>query len=118
MTQFGELSPRGTAWSLRISETDRKLHIIRHYAGEHWKSEADTLKEGWVAKEGWFAFVENGERVWAYDGDKDFFLLVEVGSNKGVAIRGPCDLACPVPEEVLSKLSPAARQLVESHGQR
>src|SRR5215472_2143686 len=74
MTQFGELSPSGTSWTVRISATDRKLHIIRHYAGEHWKSEADTLKEGWVAKEGWFAFVENGERVWAYDGDKDFFL--------------------------------------------
>lgn len=110
MTAFGEFTPAGSHWTVRILSEDRKLHVIRNSG----HATSDTIPEGWKAGKGWFAYVENDERVWAYDGDKNLFLLVQLG-DLGEAIHGACDLPCPVPDEVLARLTADERQLIKEH---
>jgi hypothetical protein len=109
MTEFGEFTPVGSHWTVRISSGDRQVHIIRHW--EHGITE-DT-QQGWKAGQGWFVYVENDERVWAYDGDQNLFLLVRLG-DLGTAVHGLCDLQCAVPDEVLVRFSPAAKRIMKS----
>lgn len=115
MTQFGEMSFRGTPFTLRISEADRNIHIIQHLD----VGTSDGSQKGWKAKQGWFAFVENDKRIWCYDGETDLFLYMIMPDEKdGAGVYGPRGFPCPVPNEVLSRLSPAARQKVDSHGKQ
>lgn len=115
MTQFGEMSVRGTPWTLRISEADRNIHILRHLGA----GTGDSSLKGWKAKQGWFAFVENDKRVWCYDGETFLFLYIVMPDEQGGAgVYGPSAFPCPVPNEVLARLSPAARKIVDSHGKQ
>jgi hypothetical protein len=109
MTQFGEFSPLGSHWTVRVSNADQGIHIIRQY--DHGTS--DTISKGWKAGNGWFVYVQNDERVWFYDGDQKLLLLREVG-NVGGAVHGPCDFPCPVPDDVISRLTLAARKAIKS----
>lgn len=112
MTQFGEMSVRGTHWTLRISESDRELHIIRHIG----PGTGDSSVGGWKAKQGWFAFVENDKRVWGYDGETGLFALIVMPDDQGgTGVYGPGNFPCPVPNEVLARLSPDARQAIQDH---
>ena len=108
MTQFGEFSPRGTHWTVKVSSTDRIIHIFRHY--DHGTTDTDS--NDWKANQGWFVYAENDERIWFYDGDQKVFLLLQLG-NLGDAVRGPCDFPCPVPEDVLTKLPNTVRRAIK-----
>lgn len=115
LAQFGELSVRGTPWTVRVSEIDRKIHIIRNLT----PGTCDMSPKSWEAKQGWFAFVENDKRVWAYDGVTDLFLdIIMPDEQGGAGVYGPSAFPCPVPNEVLARLSPAARKIVDSHGKQ
>jgi serine/threonine protein kinase len=104
MTRFGEFKPAGSLWSVRVSAEDRKLHISRKMAvGSTGMSPSE-----WRAKDGWFVFIENEDRAWAYDGDSNL-VLVE-NSAKGNTVYGPSNFPCPVPEPVFSRLNAAAKK--------
>ena len=109
MTQFGEFSPIGSPWTVRVSDSDRRLNIARHTAfGSTGVSPSD-----WKAQPGWFAFVENDQRAWAYDGDRNLFLLRFTGD--GTVSYGPSVFPCPVPDVVFSRLSEATRRAIKRH---
>ena len=57
------------------------------------------------------SFVENDARVWAYDGDRNLWML-EV-TRAGRATHGPTRFPCRVPTEVLERLSVPARQALK-----
>ena len=111
VTEFGEFSPAGTQWTVRVSKADRKLQLIR---SDHFSVSFSP----WEPKRRWFAFIENDERVWTYDGGNDLKLdtIRRTGETVHSVSYDSCGgFPCPVPNEVLSRLSPAARQIVENH---
>jgi len=71
MTTFGQFSPTGSSWTVRVSDSDGKIHISR--PTQFGSTGISPSK--WKAELGWFAFVENEERVWAYDGHGYLYLL-------------------------------------------
>src|SRR6266404_5527487 len=63
-------------WRVDISD-DAALHVSRLS-----KSGKTTISPGdWRAGEGAFVFIENDERVWAYDGQHNLFLLTSTGNT-------------------------------------
>lgn len=109
ITKFGQFSPTGSPWVVKASADDRKLMITRRYAFGHTDVSQNVLK----AEDGWFAFIENDERVWVYYGGEDLYLLVALGTE-GTAFYGTRHFPCPVPDEVLARISPAVRQAIKS----
>jgi hypothetical protein len=117
MTTFGEFSPAGSPWTVRVSDKDRKLQISYHYQADASSSGTSTVSSSdWRAQPGWFVFVENNERAWAYDGDRNLFLQVSIVSKLGPkgTSYGPSHFPCPVPSEVLTRLTPEARKGIKS----
>ena len=110
MTQFGTFSPPNSVWTIQVSDTNRKLQMSRRTAF----GAVGVSPSEWRAKSGWFAFVENDRRAWAYDGDRDLFLLL-VRSDKSTVSFGPYGFPCPVPDPVFKRLSPAARGAIKVH---
>ena len=109
MTEFGEVSFTGTPWTVCVSETNRTFQISYRYdsgtngaACINFASPAD-----WRAKPGWFIFVENNERVWAYDGGSNLFLQSAIPYRLGpkCASYGPSYFPYAVPGEVFGRLS-------------
>ena len=109
MKQFGEASFSGTPWTVQVSETNRTFQISYRYdsgtngaACINFASPAD-----WRAKPGWFIFVENNERVWAYDGGSNLFLQSAIPYKLGprCASYGPSYFPYAVPGEVFGRLS-------------
>ena len=109
MNQFGEASFSGTPWTVQVSETNRTFQISYRYdsgtngvACINFASPAD-----WRAKPGWFIFVENNERVWAYDGGSNLFLQSAIPYKLGprCASYGPSYFPYAVPGEVFGRLS-------------
>jgi hypothetical protein len=118
MTTFGEFSPAGSPWTVRVADTDPKLQISYHYQADATSSGTSTVSPSdWKAQSGWFVFVENNERVWAYDGARNLFLQVSIASKLGPkgTSYGPSHFPCPVPSEVLTRLTPEARKAIKSN---
>jgi hypothetical protein len=85
-------------WCVEVTE-DATLHVSRLEA-----SGRTTVSPGdWKAQEGAFAFIDSDERVWAYDGQHNLFLLVSTG--KTLASYGLRTLPCAVPQEVAERLT-------------
>ena len=118
MTVFGEFSPSGSPWTVRVSDTGRTFQISYHYDSGTNSSGSITVASpsDWRAKLGWFVFIENSERIWAYDGDQNLFLQVSIASKQGLkgTSYGSRTFPCPVPDEVLTRLSPKARKAIKS----
>jgi len=66
----------------------------------------------WRPHKGWFVFIENDSRLWAYDG-VDSLLLAEVSPDKG-ALYDLSSLAIMPPSEVLKRLPESFRRQVIS----
>ena len=93
-------------WTIRVAE-DGTLHVSRNRLYSH-----DTVSPmQWQARSGWCVFVENDVRVWAYDGDRNLWML-EV-TREGRTTHGPTRFPCAVPATVLEKLSAPARQALK-----
>lgn len=106
MTDFGEFKSDLSPWSVRVSSQDRKLHISRKMS----LGGTGMSPSAWRAKEGWFVFLENEERAWAFDGDRDL-LMVQI-TPEGTTLYDIASVPLPVPEPVLSRLSETARNLL------
>ena len=96
-------------WRVAVSEDDGSLHLSRLTDS----GSATTSPHGWTAQAGWFAFIENESRVWAYDGDRALYLLTATQESSGLS--GPRRFPCAVPPQIFSRLSEPARGAIEPH---
>jgi hypothetical protein len=112
MTTFGEVSRSDSPWMVRVSDADRKIQISYNFKTFAGSGTVTVSPSDWRAQPGWFVFVENSERAWAYDGDKSLLLQVEKPAKLGPkgTHYGPNTFPCPVPTEVLARLTPEAQK--------
>jgi hypothetical protein len=68
--------------------------------------------DGWKAQTNWFVLVEDPSRLWAYDGDRYLRLLIINDAAGDSTSYGPRAFPCPVPANVRSRLSAAARDQI------
>jgi serine/threonine-protein kinase len=108
MTDFGEFKSDASPWSVRVSAEDRKLQISRKMA----LGSTGMSPDKWRARDGWFVFLENAERAWAFDGERDL-ILVRI-TPEGSTVYDLANLPCPVPEPVRFRLSDTARKLLDN----
>jgi hypothetical protein len=108
-TAFGEFSPAGSPFTVRVSESDGKIEVSRR---EQFGTTA-VSPSGWKAKSGWFAFIENDESVWAYDGRSELNLFVF--TKHSTSFHGPRDFPRPVPPEVYARLSKSVQKGIKNH---
>jgi len=92
-----------------------------------WSENPDTGKPVWTSRPGWFVFIEDLTRIWAYDGDRLLVLhtflsertnrvrrsFSEGGSSSGATYFTA--YPCPVPPQVLSRLSSAKQKSLTPH---
>ena len=114
ITTFGQQTVGGT-WTVRISEEDRTVEVTNTRLFEGGSSITTLNPSGWRAEPGWFVFIENDQRLWAYDGDRNLLLFEFTGtpSSRVSCLSGPTNFGCPVPEAVLRRLSDAARKAIK-----
>lgn len=106
ITTFGEHSVSGS-WKVRVPEAERTVEV-------GWQGSSQQ-PSGWRAQGGWFVLVENDQRIWAYDGDRNLLLFEFTPTAHGgnSAVSGPTKFGCPVPDAVLTRLSAAARDAIK-----
>ena len=121
ITSFGEIASSDCPWAVSVSATNQTFHISYHYTTDSVGSGVIGVSSpaGWKARSGWFVFVENDERVWAYDGDKSLFLQVgecSKSSKSGPTCTsyGPHTFPCGVPDAVLKRLTPDMIKAIKS----
>ena len=109
ITTFGEHSTGGS-WKVRVPEEERTVEVA-------WQGSSQVPSK-WRAQAGWFVFVENERRLWAYDGDRDLLLFEFTPSAKGgvYSVSGPTNFGCLVPQMVLRRLSDDARKAIKPNG--
>jgi hypothetical protein len=109
ITKFGEHLV-GDIWTVRVPEEERTVEI-----GAYGGFDKPSV---WRAQAGWFVYVENERRAWAYDGDRDLLLFEAIKNPEGGPsgrtgiLSGPTKFPCPVPEAVLTRLSEGARKAI------
>ena len=130
ITAFGPHQAADGLLNIVVSETDGKLEVQhrQHFdklpvthpiVGQiaSWRNASimtTVSKPSWKAHTGWFVFVENQSRVWAYDGVGDLWLLVTDAQGNSAGY-GPGSLPNPVPDPVWSRLSAAVKNQIERH---
>lgn len=106
ITTYGTHGSSSEPWTVRVAE-EGTLHVSRNRLYTH-----DTVSPmQWQARNGWCVFVENDARVWAYDGERNLWMLQV--TREGSTTHGPTRFPCPVPAAVLEKMSAAARQAIK-----
>lgn len=99
------------SWRVRVSTDELQIHSIEPSGGS-----ISTSPANWRAGQGWFAFIENEQRVWAYDGDRQL-LLVEMerdGDHSKMTASGPTQFSSAVPPQVLQRLTDEARNAIKT----
>jgi len=104
-TQGNYLSPDGF-WEIGVSATSLDFKYFARRPDEGVSRSVSTNPQGWKTHPGWFVFIENEFRTWAYDGDR--YLLLQEETSNGTKFKGTSyedGFPCPVPAEVFSRLS-------------
>jgi serine/threonine protein kinase len=101
MTEFGEFKSEQSPWGIRVSARDRTLHISRQPGSSGIGTSISPSK--WHARIGWFAFIEDENHAWAYDGGEKL-MLVEVTPDKSTVYEAEMILRT-VPDAILPLLS-------------
>lgn len=127
ITALGTNSSADGSWRIGVSEAsldftrcmvsaDEKGMAMSKYSSTITVPPPVGQTVGWTTHKGWFAFIENESRVWAYDGDRLLVLWTEIvtGNNSSGAIYFN-GYPCAVPAEVFSRLSERAQQTIERH---
>jgi hypothetical protein len=100
-------------WQIGITPPGHYIDLSYHELPEDgWSTPAWSIiaPDGWKVHPGWFVFIENETRAWAYDGDRLLILDIETPSKKATYTRR---FPCAVPPEVFSRLSEAAQKDVK-----
>lgn len=103
MTEFGEFKSEQSLWSIRVSAQDRTLHITRQPGSSGIGMSMSQSK--WRAQNGWFAFIEDENHAWAYDGGEKL-MLAEVTPEKSTLYETET-IPRSVPDEISSRISEA-----------
>ena len=126
VTQFGEHHSKDGAWRVSVSATDHALELGRgRYVDRLATTNTDGMvlavwtgaltntysTDGWRAQAGWFVFIEHDSRAWCYDG-AEFLWLLQIEPNGSSGSYGPRCFPCAVPEQVLARLTEAARNAI------
>jgi len=117
ITTFGGVSSSDCPWEVSVSATNQAFHIS--YRDDTITNVSSRVSvdspSDWRAKSGWFVFIESNERIWAYDGSSSLFLQVAAPSKLGPTCTsyGSRSFPCPVPDEVLARLTPDAQKAIK-----
>ncbi|HEY4416930.1 MAG TPA: hypothetical protein VGO57_14670 [Verrucomicrobiae bacterium] len=117
ITGFGDVSFPQSPWTVQVSETNRTVKIsYRYLSGTNGISSLSfTSPKDWRAKSGWFVFIENNERVWAYDGGSNLFLQVCIPYKvkPRCVSYGPSYFPYTVPTIVFARLSKKTQDAIK-----
>ena len=97
-----------TGWTIRVSQADG-IHIGPRTQGGLVKWTSTVSPSNWRPHSGWFAFAENEERVWIFDGERDFTLL---NATPKVWSLRTTNFGCTVPQDVKASLPPRIRSQI------
>jgi hypothetical protein len=103
ITNAGTHTAPGGNWRVEVRVEDGSLHISRLRPG----MTSTTCVGGWTAQPGWFAFVESGSRVWAFDGVRHLSLTAhesQTAISETLISYGPDRFPCELPYAVASRL--------------
>ena len=107
LKQYGDL---GFRWSAQASPDGRKISLTRIRPGI---SDGLTLPIRRKQTQ-WYVFVENDERLWAFDGYDALYLVYATPDY--IAVCGPgSHYIAPVPLQVLSRLTEKAKRKNKVH---
>jgi len=112
VTTFGTHATADGAWRILVSDHSLEFSHSGFSSGKGTMTSGwvTTRPQGWTTRPGWFVYVENGSRAWAYDGDRQLLLDSETaeGDTFGGTLYCQPDFPCSVPEAVVSRLPPPA----------
>lgn len=114
ISAFGTSYDPVTGWTIRVSETNG-IHIGPRSSsalGGTVKFQSTVSPSGWTAHPGWFAYAENEERVWIFDGERELITLE--ASAKEVGFHG-APFRYQIPPEVFGRLPDSVRQTLTKH---
>jgi len=129
ISQFGQYQSQDGVWQVSVPGAGQPFVLAR---GEYWDhvrtvaADGSTLAtwtgavtngyttDGWKAQPGWFVYIENQSRAWCYDGS-NYLWLLQMKSN-GSGAYGPRSFPCPVPPQVIARLSDSARNALYKGG--
>jgi hypothetical protein len=116
ITTLGTNISSDGSWRIGVSENSLDFTRLRaHIDGQGFSSITVSPQE-WAAQAGWFVFVENESRVWAYDGDRKLLLQTEtVSGNKSTGSTYSSGYPCAVPAEVFARISAPTQRVIERH---
>ncbi len=125
ITNFCTQTTLDGTWRIGVSETNVAVSRFAGLPGGfpgRSKAEPSGVSSPWKADSGWFVFIENINRVWAYNGDRLLLLWTcsDAVWNKQSWISGGWasyvgGYPCAVPAEVFSRLSEPAQKGIQSH---
>ena len=87
-----------------VSPEDGSLHVSKLSA----TGSATISPHDWRVSKGAFVFVEGDQRVWAYDGGANLFMLAS--TTGGLISYGPLNFPCGLPDDVASRLLSPMRE--------
>jgi hypothetical protein len=97
-------------WAVTVTGPDGGLHVTR--LTETGGATISTTT--WAATEAAFLFVESGDRIWAFDGDDDLFML-QAGPST-LTSYGPHTFPVAPPTEVITRLPAGFRSQLRVNG--
>jgi hypothetical protein len=112
ITSLGTATSPNGRWQVEISEN--AINLSHSPNGGSVGFTPDS--HGWTTHPGWFVFLENESRVWAYDGDRMLYLQTFTSSSNTSGWEIRCgDFPCHVPAEVFSRLSKQKQKDIEAN---
>lgn len=126
------LSPDGTC-KVGVTEHSLDLSYLQNGGIPNWSGTGFTPdSHGWTAHPGWFVFIENKSRWWAYDGERSLILHVKTWDESYHSFTGAvyfgtfqgssggesafrADFPRAVPIEVVSRLPSEKQKDVQQH---
>ena len=126
ITNFSNQTTLDGTWQIDVSETNVAVSRFSGLTGEGFpgrsKDDPGSVGSPWKAHSGWLVFVENINRVWAYNGDRLLLLWTcsDAEWNKQSWMSGGWanyvgHYPCAVPADVFSRLSEPAQKAISSH---
>lgn len=121
VTTLGTNASSDGTWRIGVSEHSLDLSRSVSAQGEGWRNSGWSttgfgVASPWTAHPGWFVFLENESRVWAFDGDRLLILEAYTSSGRNTSStiyenRFPCAL----PAEVFSRLPERKQKEIQTH---
>jgi hypothetical protein len=82
VTTYGKYPVRGSLWTVIVSADKMDLYNYEEWHVSNPPTETgdsyfqQDVVEKWKASPGWFIFIDNKRRIWAYDGGEKIYVSV------------------------------------------